>query len=145
MTSNDMIARGPAPPTSLPPLLLCIDDDEMVLGCVASVLEANGYRTLSASCGLLGIQLFKRNAIDLVVVDHDMPEMNGCEVAEELRRLDPKVPIIMCSGSPENSARAGLLVDAFIPKGTEFSFLLSAIGNLHPLEQQATTLTGDLR
>ena len=130
---------SPLSKMSLPPLLLCIDDDELVLGCVTSVLEANGYRTLSASCGPLGIQLFKRNAIDLVVVDHDMPEMNGCEVAEELRRLDPKVPIIMCSGSPENSARAGRLVDAFIPKGTEFSFLLSAIGNLHPLEQQPTT------
>ena len=124
---------------SLPPLLLCIDDDELVLGCVTSVLEAHGYRTLSASCGPLGIQLFKRNAIDLVVVDHDMPEMNGWEVAEELRRLDSKVPIIMHSGSPENSARAGALVDAFIPKGTEFNFLLSAIVNLHPRQQQATT------
>ena len=123
----------------LPPLLLCIDDDELVLGCVTSVLEANGYRTLSASCGPLGIQLFKGNAIDLVVVDHDMPEMNGWEVAEELRRLDSKVPIIMHSGSPENSARAGALVDAFIPKGTEFNFLLSAIVNLHPRQQQATT------
>ena len=123
----------------LPPLLLCIDDDELVLGCVTSVLEANGYRTLSASCGPLGIQLFKGNAIDLVVVDHDMPEMNGREVAEELRRLDSKVPIIMHSGSPENSARAGAFVDAFIPKGTEFNFLLSAIVNLHPRQQQATT------
>ena len=120
-----------------PPLLLCIDDDEVVLECVTSVLEANGYRTLSASRGLIGIQLFKANAINLVVLDHDMPEMNGCEVAEELRSLDSTVPIIMCSGSPENSARAGLLVDAFIPKGTEFSFLLSAIASLHPSQQTA--------
>src|SRR5947208_14293462 len=93
---------SPLSKVSLPPLLLCIDDDELVLGCITSVLEANGYRTLSASCGPLGIQLFKRNAVDLVVVDHDMPEMNGCEVAEELRRLDSTVPIIMCSGSPAN-------------------------------------------
>ena len=124
---------------SLPPLLLCIDDDELVLGCVTSVLEANGYRTLSASCGPLGIQLFKGNAIDLVVVDHDMPEMNGCEVAEELRRLDSKVPIIMHSGNSEISADAGVLVNAYVPKGTEFNFLLSAIVNLHPRQQQATT------
>ena len=124
---------------SLPPLLLCIDDDELVLGCVTSVLEANGYRTLSASCGPLGIQLFKGNAIDLVVVDHDMPEMNGREVAEELRRLDSKVPIIMHSGYSEISAAAGLLVNAYVPKGTEFNSLLSAIANLHPRQQQATT------
>ena len=124
---------------SLPPLLLCIDDDELVLGCVTSVLEANGYRTLSASCGPLGIQLFKGNVIDLVVVDHDMPEMNGREVAEELRRLDSKVPIIMHSGYSEISAAAGLLVNAYVPKGTEFNSLLSAIANLHPRQQQATT------
>ena len=130
---------SPLSKVSLPPLLLCIDDDELVLGCVTSVLEANGYRTLSASCGPLGIQLFKGNAIDLVVVDHDMPEMNGREVAEELRRLDSKVPIIMHSGYSEISAAAGLLVNAYVPKGTEFNSLLSAIANLHPRQQQATT------
>ncbi len=68
----------------------------------------------------------------LVILDHDMPDMDGRETAEELRHLDSKVPIIMSSGVPDISARVGRLVDAYVPKGIESSFLLSAISNLLP-------------
>ncbi len=111
-------------------LLLCIDDDEAVLACVTWILEKYGYRVLSASRGETGIQIFKENAIDLIIVDYEMPGMNGCKVAEELRRLNAKVPIIMSSGNPEMPLRTGLAVDAYVPKGSEFSSLLSAITNL---------------
>ena len=124
------------PSTSPPPrvpsqtLLLCIDDDEAVLTCVTWILEKYGYRVLSALRGETGIQVFKENAIDLVIVDYEMPGMNGCRVAEELRRFNAKVPIIMRSGNREMPLCTGLAVDACVPKGGDFSSLLSAITNL---------------
>lgn len=133
MTSYSTISDGSSPSkVSLHPLLLCIDDDEAVLDCVTSILEKHGYHTLPATCGRAGIQLFKENEVDLVILDHDMPNMDGCETAEELRHLNSKVPIIMSSGAPDIYARVGRLVDAYIPKGIAYSFLLSAISNLLP-------------
>jgi DNA-binding response OmpR family regulator len=133
MTSHSTISDGWSPSkVSLHALLLCIDDNEAVLDCVTSILEKHGYRTLPATCGRIGIQLFKENEVDLVILDHDMPNMDGRETAEELRHLNSKVPIIMSSGVPDIAARVGRLVDAYIPKGIEYSFLLSAISNLLP-------------
>jgi DNA-binding response OmpR family regulator len=116
------------------PLLLCIDDDRLVLECVTWILEKHGYRTLAASSGWAGIRLFMEHAVDLVIVDQNMPGMNGREVTEELRRLKSGIPIIMSSGS-DIPACAAALVDACIPKGVEFDSLLAAISNLLPFQQ----------
>jgi DNA-binding response OmpR family regulator len=131
MSSDLAVLRIPDPSEApLRPLLLCIDDDESVLECMTSLLEKYEYRSLSASGGLLGIRLFKEYDVDLVILDYDMPGMNGREVAEELRRLNSKVPIIMSSGTQDVSARVGSLVDAYISKGAEFNSLLAAIAKL---------------
>jgi DNA-binding response OmpR family regulator len=116
-------------PSALCPLLLCIDDDRVVLECVTWLLEKHGYRTLGASCGVVGIQLFTEHAVDLVILDYEMPGMNGGEVAQQLRRLNSQVPIIMSSGSAV-SARVATLVDAYVPKAGEFDCLFAAISNL---------------
>lgn len=134
MSSYRTISHGLSPSrASLHPLLLCIDDNEVVLDVLYHVLKKHGYHTLSASSGRLGIQVFKENAVDLVILDHDMPGMDGRETAEELRHLDSRVPIIMSSGAPDISARVGRLADAYVSKGVEYGFLLSAIANLLPL------------
>ena len=115
------------------PLLLCIDDDQVILECVTWILEKHGYRTLVASSGWVGIRLFMEHTVDLVIVDHDRPGMDGREVTEELRRLRSEVPIIMSSGS-DVPAPAAALVDACIPKGIEFKILLAAISSLLPFQ-----------
>lgn len=131
MNSSSAVLRISDPSgASLRPLLLCIDDDESVLECMTSLLEKYEYRALPASGGLLGIRLFKEYDVDLVILDYDMPGMNGREVAGEMRRLNSKVPIIMSSGTQDVSSRVGSLVDAYIPKGAEFSSLLAAIAKL---------------
>ena len=148
MTLPSEIPSTLSPPrVSSHALLLCIDDDEAVLACVTLILKKYGYRVLSALRGEIGIQIFKENAIDLVIVDYEMPGMNGCKVAEELRRLNAKVPIIMSSGNPEMPLHTGLVVDAYVPKGGEFGSLLSAITNLlagKPASRQLSSIRLDL-
>ena len=112
-------------------VLLCIDDDEDVLECEKSFLESFGYTVLTAASGGKGLELAGTRAIDVVIVDYFMPEMNGQEVAAEIRRLMPQAPIIMLSATVDVPEQALKLVDAFVAKDHLASHLLPAIAQLH--------------
>jgi CheY-like chemotaxis protein len=115
-------------------VLLCIDDDKDVLECEKSFLESFGYTVLTAASGGKGLELASRCSVDVVIVDYLMPEMNGQEVAREIRRLKPLAPIIMLSAAVDVPEQALRLVDAFIAKDSLASQLLPAIAQLHSCE-----------
>lgn len=108
-------------------VLLCIDDDEDVLECEKSFLESFGYTVLAAASGGKGLELASRYSVDVVIVDYLMPEMNGQEVAAEIRRLKPQAPIIMLSAAVDVPEQALKLVDVFIAKDNLVSQLLPTI------------------
>ena len=112
-------------------VVLCIDDNPDVLECEKVFLESFGYTVLTAPSGGKGLELASVHAIDVVIVDYFMPEMNGHEVAIEMRRLRPQAPIIMLSGEVDVPAQALKWVDAFVPKDRLASQLLPAIAQLH--------------
>ncbi len=111
-------------------VLLCIDDDEDVLECEKSFLESFGYTVLTAASGGKGLKLASMYPVDVVIVDYCMPEMNGQEVARQLRRLNPQAPIIMLSATVDVPEEALKLVDLFIAKDHLASHLLPAIAQL---------------
>ncbi len=108
-------------------VLLCIDDDEDVLECEKSFLESFGYTVLTAASGGKGLELASRHSVDIVIVDYLMPEMNGHEVAIEIKRLKPQAPIIMLSAAVDVPEQALKLVDAFIAKDSLATQLLPTI------------------
>jgi DNA-binding response OmpR family regulator len=112
-------------------VLLCIDDDEDVLECVKSFLESFGYSVLTAASGGKGLELASRYSVDIVILDYLMPEMNGQDVAREMRRLKPEPPIIMLSAAVDVPEQALRLVDAFVAKDSLASQLLPVIAQLH--------------
>ena len=112
-------------------VLLCIDDDENVLECVKSFLESFGYSVLTAASGGKGLELASMHSVDIVIVDYLMPEMNGQDVAIEMRRLKPEAPIIMLSAAVDVPEQALKLVDAFVAKDSLASQLLPVIAQLH--------------
>ena len=112
-------------------VLLCIDDDQDVLECEKAFLESFGYTVLTAASGGKGLELASMYPVDVVIVDYFMPEMNGQEVAIEMRRLNPQAPIIMLSATVDVPEQALKLVDAFIAKDRLASQLLPAIAQLH--------------
>jgi CheY-like chemotaxis protein len=81
-----------------PAAILCIDDEEPALALRRTVLEKAGYRVFTALTGKQGIELFRYQPIDVVIVDYWMADMDGLDVAEQLKALSPKTPIIMLSG-----------------------------------------------
>ncbi len=112
-------------------VVLCIDDNEDVLECEKSFLESFGYSVLTAASGGKGLELASIHSVDVVIVDYFMPDMNGAEVALEMRRLRPEAPIIMLSGAVDVPKQALKLVDAFITKDRLSSQLLPAIAELY--------------
>jgi len=123
------------PPSANPKLsngiVLCIDDNQAVLECEKVFLETFGYTVLTAPSGSKGLELASSHLVDVVIVDCSMPEMNGQQVAIEMRRLRPQAPIIMLSGAVDVPEQALKLVDAFIAKDRLTSQLLPAIAQLH--------------
>jgi CheY-like chemotaxis protein len=111
-------------------VLLCIDDNEDLLECERSFLESFGYTVLTTASGGKGLELASKCSVDVVILDYFMPEMNGQEVAIEMRRLKPQAPIIMLSGAVDVPEQALKWVDAFIAKDRLASQLLPMLAQL---------------
>jgi CheY-like chemotaxis protein len=97
--------------------ILCIDDEALGLQIRKAVLERSGYRVLTAVDGATGLSLFRGNAIDGVVLDYYMPEMDGGAVAEAMRRERPEVPIMLLSAYINLPSEVIALVDVTLLKG----------------------------
>lgn len=111
-------------------MVLCIDDNQDVLECEKAFLESFGYTVVTAPSGGKGLELASIHSFDVVIVDYFMPEMNGQEVAIEMRRLRPQTSIIMLSGAVDVPEQTLKWVDALIGKDRLASQLLPAIAQL---------------
>jgi CheY-like chemotaxis protein len=121
--------RAPGTPTSL----LCIDDRADYLPVRKAFLESQGYQVFTACSGREGLEILGKTKIDAVVLDYRMPEMSGAEVAREIRRRWPKLPVILLSGYPhEIPPDVRALVQALVVKGSDPSVLLKAIEGALP-------------
>jgi CheY-like chemotaxis protein len=97
--------------------ILCIDDESLGLRIRKTVLEHAGYRVLTAQDGPTGLDLFRAHAVDGVVLDYYMPDMDGGVVAEAMRRERPHVPIMLLSAYINLPAETVALVDVTLLKG----------------------------
>jgi len=112
--------------------LLCIDDEPTVLAIRKMLLEALGYRVLTAESGPQGLQLLQHENVHTVIVDYKMPEMTGSEVAAHIRKVKPAMPIIMLSAYVGLSDELLKDVDAYVTKGESPDVLLRTIERVQP-------------
>ena len=80
--------------------ILCIDDEESILKLFQVTLEEAGYRVLIAESGQQGLRLLEHQEVDLILVDIFMPDMDGLEVIQLLRKTRPACKIIAITGKP---------------------------------------------
>lgn len=78
--------------------ILVIDDDAQVRALLRTTLEFAGHEVEEAPDGEIGMRLFCDNPTDLVITDIFMPEREGLETIQELRRSFPETKIIAISG-----------------------------------------------
>jgi CheY-like chemotaxis protein len=79
------------------PHILMIEDTPLVQYAQKQVLERIGCRVTVVDQGALGIAFAKINAVDAIIVDLELPDMLGTQVARVIRHADKLVPIIACS------------------------------------------------
>jgi two-component system cell cycle sensor histidine kinase/response regulator CckA len=99
--------------------ILLVEDEEAVRAFAARALVSRGYKVHEASSGLDALEVMKEagGAIDLVVSDVVMPELDGPSLLKELRKTRPDLKIIFISGYAEDAFRKNL------PEGEKFHFL----------------------
>jgi CheY-like chemotaxis protein len=114
--------------TSRPTTILCIDDEPEILRLREQQLEMYGFVVLTASSGTAGLRLLSDGqVVDLVLLDYVMPGMSGEELAEELKRLYPCVPIVLMSGFQELPETLLRMVDGYVRKGQDPEVVIKTI------------------
>ncbi|MEO4017154.1 hybrid sensor histidine kinase/response regulator [Pseudomonas rossensis] len=82
--------------------VLVVDDDSLVLTSTCLLLEDLGHRVISATSGAQALKVFDtESAVDLVITDMAMPQMNGAQLAQAIRIIKPSLPIILATGYAE--------------------------------------------
>lgn len=80
-------------------VILTIDDEQSVRRSIAAYLEDYDYTVLEASTGQEGLDICRRQHVDLVLLDVRMPGAQGLDILKELRGELPGVPVVMISGA----------------------------------------------
>jgi CheY-like chemotaxis protein len=111
-------------------MILSVDDEPSVLSLRKIILENAGYEVLNAADGKQALDMFTTNAIDLVLLDYHMPGMNGADVAAEIKRMKPMVPVMLVSASLTVPSPALNCVDLFIDKGQGPETMLKEMSKL---------------
>ncbi len=99
--------------------VLVVDDDETVAEILCAQLESLGFATYQAADGDSGLKMFKQlnHNLDLVILDLAMPGKSGQELLQDLRWLNPEIPVIICTGTHEMPGELqNLAISAIIRK-----------------------------
>jgi DNA-binding response OmpR family regulator len=110
--------------------ILIIEDDEPVLAFLQRGLEAEQYLVDTAPDGTLGKSLLDSRRYGLVILDLNLPNMDGIEVLKYLRSQDGRVPVLVLSSRRGVEDRVGTLdfgADDFLPKPFAFSELCARV------------------
>ncbi len=111
--------------------ILLVDDEENIQIVYREEFEDDGYEVISAMNGMEGLEKFSANRPDIVILDIQMPEMNGIEVLRKMKMLDPSVPVILSSAYQEFKRDLGSWAsDAYIVKSGDISELKNAVRKL---------------
>ena len=98
--------------------ILVVDDDKEIVGAIEIYLKKEGYNIIKAYNGNEALQKVKENEIHLIILDIMMPEKDGLETLEELRK-DKSIPVILLSAKSEDYDKIGGLnqgADDYITK-----------------------------
>jgi|SRR5579863_1348815 len=131
--------------------VLCVDDDEAIRELYEVAFMSWGHCAITAGSGSQALDVLSKRVagIDAVVVDYEMPGMNGAELAAEIKLKNPSLPVLMVSGNSEILHRIPPFVDAALAKGSDLELILDQIeqllaptGTPKPAERVRWTIAG---
>ncbi|MCP4629316.1 MAG: response regulator, partial [bacterium] len=88
--------------------IMFVDDEERIADFGKKFLGRLGYKVSDFTNAVEALEAFKRSKdnYDLVVTDKTMPKLNGFDLAREIRKVRPDIPVMLCTGYSEKSDEA---------------------------------------
>ena len=111
--------------------ILIVDDNDTIFGLFKDFFESRGYSAETAQNGLEGVNKYRALKPDVVLMDLQMPVMNGYESSKGIKDFDPNAKILMLTGYSEDplaekSLREGY-VNTVIPKPCKLNTLFETV------------------
>ena len=120
--------------------ILIVDDRRDAIEILQSKLQQKGFVTESTQDARLIPDICERQAIDAIIMDMNMPELDGCEATELLKAAEAtaKIPVIICTaqlmdGDKERAIQAGC--DGFIEKPVHLGTLMSILAQFFEVDK----------
>ena len=106
-TADVQAVEAEAVPEGKSEHVLFVDDEKLLVEIGEKILEKLGYRVTAKDSSLEALEVFRQNPddFDLVVTDLTMPNLTGLQLINEVRKLKPQIPIILCTGFSESVTR----------------------------------------
>ena len=128
-------------PRAGPLRILVVDDEPAIVRFLSASLESQGYLVSAASDARTALDMVRRGAADLLVLDLGLPDMDGLDVVKRIRESGATLPIIILSSREKESAKVEALdrgADDYVTKPFGVDELLARIraAQRHRLQQE---------
>ncbi len=117
--------------------VLIAEDSSVIQNLTKRILQAQNYEIFSAKNGLQVLQMLEKNSYDIILMDINMPKMNGMECAQKIRELnDPikaKIPIMAITGNAQNYSKEDFNnsgINEYLQKPLNFDQLVEMVKDL---------------
>jgi DNA-binding NtrC family response regulator len=110
--------------------VMVIDDERDVLAYLDAALTVEGYRVTGVISGAEALDMIQEDTPDLIILDLRMPDMNGLEILQAIRKQYPDMPVVVCSALRSYKGDFELMsanVAAFFEKPINFDRLSEVI------------------
>lgn len=122
------------------PTVLYVEDDARQRMLLRAVLEHFGFHVMAAKSSLDALEIAQWLPFEVALLDYELPDMTGAQLAHEIRAVEPTAAIILLSGYPHLRAGELIYVDAHIVKGSPINELVDTIHTLTGSPQWAQSL-----
>jgi two-component system, response regulator, stage 0 sporulation protein F len=108
--------------------ILLVDDEESIQLLYQEEFEEEGYRVIPALNGEEALMKYKGDTPDIVILDIQMPGMNGIEVLRQMKMIDSTIPVILSSAYPEFKQDLGAWAsEEYVVKSADLDDLKRAV------------------
>jgi CheY-like chemotaxis protein len=111
--------------------VLVVDDEPLFVDVISDYLATlPGFEVARAENGQIAVDVVNQNRPDVILLDINMPVMNGLDALKQIHAIDPTLPVLMITGSDAASASAGLRAGAYgyLPKPMDLRYIRHLLG-----------------
>lgn len=133
MTEDAMIAKSA-------PSILIVEDEQLVRWSLSHALTKAGFNITTVSTGEIAMEKLKSCHYDLVITDVNLPQLNGFEVAKQVKKYSPHVPVILTSAIGEEESRMKVnmdMIDSFIEKPFDLNDVTKTVTQLLSVKNES--------